>query len=67
MQPGSISWTDPEAIAIELSEADRVVLLGWSRRRETSQALALQAHIVSLQLIIPLRDARTDTCKLAIF
>ena len=36
----------PHAFALELSEADRAVLLGWSRRRKTTQALALRARIV---------------------
>ena len=36
----------PHAVAIELSEADRAVLLGWTRRRKTAQALALRARIV---------------------
>ena len=36
----------PHAVAIELSEADRAVLLNWSRRRKTAQALALRARIV---------------------
>ena len=36
----------PHAVAIKLSEADRAVLLGWSRRRKTAQALALRARIV---------------------
>jgi transposase len=36
----------PHAVAIELSEADRAVLLNWTRRRKTAQALALRARIV---------------------
>lgn len=31
----------PHAVAIELSEADRAVLLSWTRRRKTAQGLAL--------------------------
>jgi hypothetical protein len=36
----------PHAVAIELSEADRAVLLSWTRRRKTAQGLALRARIV---------------------
>jgi transposase len=36
----------PHAVAVELSQADRAVLLGWTRRRKTAQALALRARIV---------------------
>ena len=32
--------------ALDLSEAERAELEGWSRRRETAQALALRARIV---------------------
>src|SRR3712207_8403217 len=32
--------------ALDLSEAERVELLGWSRRRRTAQGLALRARIV---------------------
>ena len=45
----------PYAIDIELSEADRAVLLGWSRCRETAPALALRVLIVSRRLTISLR------------
>ncbi len=31
---------------LELSEAERAALEGWSRRRKTAQALALRARIV---------------------
>ena len=31
---------------LELSEAERAELEGWSRRRETAQGLALRARIV---------------------
>ncbi len=36
----------PFAVPISLTEADRTVLLGWSRRPKTAQALALRARIV---------------------
>jgi transposase len=36
----------PYAVAIELKDADRAVLLEWVRRRKTAQALALRARIV---------------------
>jgi len=36
----------PFAVAITLSEADRAVLVGWTRRQKTAQALALRARIV---------------------
>lgn len=36
----------PHAVAIQLTDADRVVLLDWIRRRKTAQALALRARIV---------------------
>jgi len=36
----------PKAIAIELSDANRAVLLGWSPRCKTVQALALRARIM---------------------
>ena len=32
--------------ALDLSEAERAELQGWSRRRKTAQALALRARIV---------------------
>lgn len=36
----------PHAVAIQLTDADREVLLDWIRRRKTAQALALRARIV---------------------
>ena len=36
----------PTAVAIELSEDERVRLESWSRRRKTAQALALRSRIV---------------------
>ena len=36
----------PFAVPITLTEADRAVLLGWSRRPKTAQALALRARSV---------------------
>jgi hypothetical protein len=36
----------PHAVAIELSEADQVVLLRCARRRKSAQALALRARIM---------------------
>ena len=36
----------PLAVSITLSDADRAVLVGWTRRRKTAQALALRARIV---------------------
>jgi transposase len=36
----------PHAVAIELNEADRALLLSWARRRKTAQGLALRARIV---------------------
>jgi hypothetical protein len=32
--------------ALVLSDADRAMLLGWSRRRKTAQALALRSRII---------------------
>ena len=37
----------PLAVSITLSDADRAVLVGWTRRQKTAQALALRARIVS--------------------
>lgn len=36
----------PFAVPITLTDADREMLLGWSRRPKTAQALALRARIV---------------------
>ena len=36
----------PFAVSITLSDADRAVLVGWTRRQTTAQALALRARIV---------------------
>src|SRR3954453_6552005 len=36
----------PTAVAIELSDDERVRLEAWSRRRSTAQALALRSRIV---------------------
>lgn len=36
----------PHAVPIKLEDADRAVLLDWTRRRKTAQALALRARIV---------------------
>ena len=36
----------PFAVAIELTDEERVVLEGWTRRRTSAQALALRARIV---------------------
>jgi hypothetical protein len=38
--------SSPKADPVVLSDEERSVLLGWSRRRKTSQALALRARIV---------------------
>jgi len=37
---------DPRAVSITLSDADRVTLQSWTRRRSTAQGLALRARIV---------------------
>ncbi|MDB5743556.1 MAG: putative transposase [Polaromonas sp.] len=37
---------EPRAVSLTLSEADRVTLRSWTRRRSTSQGLALRARIV---------------------
>ncbi len=36
----------PSAVAIELTDEERAVLEGWTRRRKSAQALALRARIV---------------------
>ena len=36
----------PFAVSITLSDADRAVLVGWTRRQKTAQAPALRARIV---------------------
>lgn len=36
----------PSAVVIELSDEERAVLEGWTRRRTSAQALALRARIV---------------------
>jgi transposase len=36
----------PFAVSITLSDADRAVLVGWTRRQKTAQALALRARII---------------------
>src|ERR1039457_5352956 len=36
----------PTPVPLELSDEERQVLTGWSRRRKTSQALALRSRIV---------------------
>jgi len=36
----------PSAVLIELSDEERAVLEGWTRRRTSAQALALRARIV---------------------
>ena len=36
----------PFAVSITRSDADRAVLVGWTRRQKTAQALALRARIV---------------------
>lgn len=36
----------PFALPITLSDADRVTLVGWTRRPKTAQALALRARII---------------------
>jgi FixJ family two-component response regulator len=36
----------PFAVSITLSDADRAVLVGWTRRQKTVQALALRARLV---------------------
>ena len=47
---------NPHAIPITLSDADRIQLQGWVRRRKTGQALAARARIASPA---PSRDPRT--------
>ena len=39
---------NPVAVAIELTDDERVRLEGWSRRRTSAQALAQRARIVLL-------------------
>ena len=36
----------PTAVSIELTDEERAVLEGWTRRRTSAQALALRARIV---------------------
>lgn len=36
----------PSAVSIELTDDERAVLEGWTRRRTSAQALALRARIV---------------------
>lgn len=36
----------PKAVPLELSDEERQVLVGWTRRRTTAQALALRSRIV---------------------
>ena len=36
----------PKAVPVVLSDEERSVLLGWSRRRKTAQALALRSRII---------------------
>ena len=36
----------PTAVSIELTDEERAVLEGWTRRRKSAQALALRARIV---------------------
>jgi transposase len=42
----AVGMPTPTAVAIELSEDERVRLESWSRRRKTAQALALRSRIV---------------------